>query len=275
MKIPIFPKRYDMLILRLILLYLILIGVMYFIQRSLLYFPSKFSLTQLNKDAGAAAMALWPASGPSYMGLVTTIQQGLTNGTIIVFNGNAGCAFDRTYYVDALVPLGFRVILFEYPSYGARGGELSEKAFSESARAAVKAAREMYGDPVYLWGESLGAAVACSAAKGIEKDVAGLILLTPWNNLPDLAQDRYWFFPSKWLTRDKFNSVENLRDYKGPVAVIMSRRDEIIPNSLTMKLYDSITTRKMLHVFENSGHNDWPSGPHFGWWKEVTDFVKK
>lgn len=189
-------------------------------------------------------MALWPSNDIVYMGLVPAVQQEFTNGTIIVFNGNAGCALDRTYCVDALVPLGYRVILFEYPSYGARGGEMSEKAFADSARSAVKSAKAMYGDPVYLWGESLGAAVACSAVKGIENDIAGIILLTPWNNLSDLAQDRYWFFPSKWLTRDKFNSVDNLRDYKGPVAVIMSRRDEIIPNALTMKLYDSITTRK-------------------------------
>jgi uncharacterized protein len=268
------PKRVSMLILKLLIIFSILILVMYVIQRSLLFIPAKLTLAEVRKGAAVCGLELWPSSDMSYLGLVTTAGKSqFTNGTIIVFQGNAGCALDRSFYADALTPLGYRVILFEYPAYGARGGALGEKPLVDSAREAVKTARAMFGGPIYFWGESLGAGVACSTLKGIESDIAGVVLLTPWDNLPDLAQSIYWFLPARWLIRDKFNNARNIRDYKGPVAVVMSGHDSTIPNRFTLKLYDSIATRKMFHKFENSGHNDWPSAPGELWWKDVTMFV--
>lgn len=52
---------------------------------------------------------------------------------MIVFHGNAGAAIDRSYYVDALTPLGYRVVLAEYPGYGGRSGQPREKVFVADA----------------------------------------------------------------------------------------------------------------------------------------------
>ncbi len=264
-----------MLVLKLLILFSILVLVMYFIQRSLLFVPTRLTLAELKKNAGICGLELWPSVDGSYLGLVAGADRvQASNGTVIVFQGNAGCALDRAFYVDALTPLGYRIILFEYPVYGARGGKLGEGPFAESARDAVKRAKAMFGGPLYLWGESLGAGVVCSAIKGIESDISGVVLLTPWDNLPDLAQSIYWFLPAKWLIRDKFNNACNIRNYKGPVAVIMAGNDEIIPNRFTLKLYDGLNTRKMFHKFENAGHNTWPSSPGLSWWKDVIEFIR-
>jgi len=37
---------------------------------------------------------------------------------ILVFHGNSGSVLDRLFYFKALVGLGYRVILLEYPGYG-------------------------------------------------------------------------------------------------------------------------------------------------------------
>jgi len=45
-------------------------------------------------------------------------------GTVTVFHGNAGPAAGREFYLQALAPLNYRVILAEYPGYGGRTGTL-------------------------------------------------------------------------------------------------------------------------------------------------------
>jgi pimeloyl-ACP methyl ester carboxylesterase len=83
---------------------------------------------------------------------------------VLVFHGNAGSALDRKYYPDALEKLGYRVILVEYPGYGGRRGKLGEGSFVADARDLVTLARDEFGDPIYVWGESLGCGVAIAVA---------------------------------------------------------------------------------------------------------------
>jgi uncharacterized protein len=67
--------------------------------------------------------------------------------------------------------------------------------------------------------------------------------------------------------------VANLAGFGGPVAVLMAGRDEVIPNQHTQRLYDSLPGRKRLWVFENAGHNTWPTSPDAGWWAEVMEYI--
>jgi hypothetical protein len=58
----------------------------------------------------------------------------------------------RKYYFDALEAQGYRVVLAEYPGYGGRSGELSEKSFITDARRTTLRAKEEFSGPLYLWG---------------------------------------------------------------------------------------------------------------------------
>ncbi len=77
----------------------------------------------------------------------------------------------------------------------------------------------------------------------------------------------------KWLTQDKFDNIVNLKNYSGNVAVILAEKDEIIPTKNTLKLYDSITGKKQLWKFTESGHNTLPVHPSSTWWREIMRFV--
>ncbi len=70
----------------------------------------------------------------------------------MVFHGNAGSAYDRMYYVKALEPLGYRVLLAEYPKYGARTGSLGEKSLVADAIATAKASDKNSLGRSYVWG---------------------------------------------------------------------------------------------------------------------------
>ncbi len=245
----------------------------YLLQNALLYYPDNYSLAQLRQGVKDSPVKLWPEADETYRGLITLSGAGDSRGTVVVFHGNAGSAYDRMHYVRALEPLGYRVLLAEYPKYGARTGTLGEKSLVADAIVTARAVRQEFPGPLFVWGESLGCAVATGVASEKSLAVDGLVLITPWNNLPDLAQSIYWFLPAKWLVKDRFDNAANLNDFKNPVAVLMADADEIIPNKQTRAFYDAIRSPKRLWVFKNAGHNTWPVSPNEKWWQEVTEFT--
>ena len=249
-----------------------LVALVYLRQSRMLYFPD----TRLPPEAALPDLGLqsWPhADSSSYMGLYGSFQGEVARGLVIVFHGNAGAAWQRVHYVRALAPLGFNVVLAEYPGYGGRGGEHSEVSFVSDARRVVERAYMDFGGPVYLWGESLGCGVVGGVAADSPVDLSGIILTTPWDSLPALAQALYWYFPAKLIVRDQYNNISNLQSYDGRVAVAIAGRDEIIGRKHSMRLYDRLTGEKRLWMFETAGHNNWPTAPTEPWWGEVMDFL--
>lgn len=89
---------------------------------------------------------MWPEHSLGYRGVVSRKgPAGLLKGTVVVFHGNGGPAVFRSAYIDALEARGFRVVLAEYPGYGGRPGELSEKSLVADARLTVLLARKAFG----------------------------------------------------------------------------------------------------------------------------------
>ena len=113
--------------------------------------------------------------------------QGAARATAIVFHGNAGHAGDRAYYAAALARLGVRVILAEYPGYGPRDGRWARARWSRTPRAAWNWRTGIYGPPLLVLGESLGAGVAAAAVARQPEAVAGVMLVTPWDRLEHVA----------------------------------------------------------------------------------------
>lgn len=258
-------------ILYAILFYLLLLATVFAMQRRLLYLPNPAQPAEASLQA--APLSFWPTADNDYRGFISEDSQLDPKGTVIVFHGNAGRAADRSYYVQALAPLGYRVILAEYPGYGGRSGSPSEASLTADAKATVELAYEEYGTPIYLWGESLGCGVVAAVAAEAEVPIGGVILITPWESLPKLAQSIYWFFPARWLVRDQFDNAANLAGYDGPVAVLLAEKDEVIPVQHGQRLYDALTSDKRLWVFEGAGHNSWPIASQEDWWQEVMDYV--
>lgn len=248
--------------------YLVLVAVMYFAQDRFLYFPGLGGL----ELAARLDLEPWP-DREEWRGFVAKDAPAEPRGTFLVWHGNAGTAPDRSYFSRALGARGFRVILMEYPGYGGRGGRLGEESFVADARAAARLAAKGHGDPVYVLGESMGCGVATAVADDPDCRVAGVVLITPWANLPDLAQSVYPFLPARWLVRDRYDNVRNLSRYAGPVAVLISERDEVIAPRHAERLHDSIASPKRRWVFPGAGHNTWPAAPEERWWDEVVEFV--
>lgn len=168
---------------------------------------------------------------------------------------------------------GYRVILAEYPGYAARNGAPSEQTLIADGIQTAKQALNDFGGPLFLWGESLGSGVVSGIVRSGQVPVKGIVLVTPFNSMADVAQHHYWFFLAKWLIRDKFDNIENLEDYSGNTAILLAEQDELIPNQYSLKLFESLHHRKKLWTFNNAGHNTLPLNQELPWWQDVMHFV--
>jgi len=217
-------------------------------------------------------LAFWP-SADNYRGLIDTAKSGTIKGTVIVFHGNGGIAAFREYYPGNLGPLGYRTILAEYPRYGGRGGELGEEAYVSDALETIRIASETYGGRIFLLGESMGCAVAAAAANKAGAGIHGLILFTPWDTLLSLAREKVPYLLVKPIMKDKYDSISDLKQYKGRIAVIGAERDDIVPISHALKLYESLPGPKRMWTLKGADHNNWVYIIDRKTWKDVMDYV--
>jgi hypothetical protein len=242
-------------------------------QNKFLYFPND----EWPSEAMLAAenLAMWQATGSDFRGLISASKATAPSGTIVLFHGNGGTAYDRSFYLEPLTELGFRIILAEYPKYGGRPGKVGEKPFVADGLETVRHAFAQYGEPLYLLGESLGCGVAAAVAKKTSTPIAGIILITPWDTLAAVAKSLFPFLPVTMLLTDKYDSIGNLQSFKGNISVVGAERDEILPIRHAHNLFANLPEgKKRMWVIQGAGHNDWPFHADASLWKEMTDFVK-
>ncbi len=121
--------------------------------------------------------------------------------------------------------------------------------------------------------ESIGSGVGAALAHRHPDEVAGLILLTPFNNLADGATHYYRIFPVRLILLDRFPSDEWLIDSHGPVAVVLGGHDEIILARFGWELYDGYAGPKRLWIQPEATHNTMEYIPGAPWWREVMEFL--
>lgn len=257
----------------LLILYVLMGLYIYVFQYRLLYHPKTYSLSQAQSTAQENHLTLWPAQDTEYLGALSEPQSKPTLGTVLFFHGNAGSALDRTYFSQTLNALGYRMILVEYPGYGAKTGPLGESSLVASGCQAVRQAQTQFGDRVFLIAESLGCGVACAVARDMHASIQGLLLITPWDTLPNLAQQKYALFPTRKLVKDQYHSIDNLQQVERPIGVLIAGQDRVIPCERAENLVKHLNTNHRVWTFTEATHNDWFSAVDMQWWQQAMEFL--
>ena len=237
------------------------------LQDRFIYFPEKAAI----EDLASGGLRAWPTP-EAFRGLVAE-PAGSARATVIVFHGNAGHAGHRSFYAAALTRLGLRVILAEYPGYGPRDGTPGEESLVADAQQTIALAQRLYGAPLLLIGESLGAGVVASAGSRERDKTAGLLLITPWDRLEHVAAYHYPWLPVKWLLRDRYDSMSHLASFGRPVLIVIAERDSIVPPRFGEALYNSLAAPRQLRVLKAAEHNDWIGRVDDAWWQEAIGFL--
>jgi pimeloyl-ACP methyl ester carboxylesterase len=240
-------------------------------QRRLIYFPTRLPPGSAESMAERDGWKPVRTAAGEIIGWRIT-QTNEPSGAVLIFHGNAGCALDRDYLArpihDAL-PLD--VIVVEYPGYGPREGSPSLSTILATAEAALELLPS--NRPVFLVSESIGAGASAHLALKFPDRIRGLVMFVPYDDLGEVAQGAFPILPAKWLLRDRFRPAEWLKDYRGPVQIVLAGNDEVIPTKRGQALYDGYAGPKRLQIVPNARHNDVAEQTP-EWWREVFAFFQ-
>jgi len=154
--------------------------------------------------------------------------------------------------------LGFSVLAVDYRGFGKSSPELpSETMAYEDARAAWDwLGRQYPGRPRYIFGHSLGGAIAIELAAQVE-DEHGTLVEGTFTSIPDVVSSFKWgWLPVGPLITQRFEAVKRVPDIGSPLLVVHGANDTLIPPELGRKLFDAATGRKAFVLVEGGSHHN-------------------
>ncbi len=221
--------------------YVALVLLLYWFQARLVYYP------QIGRDIVAT-----PASiGLPYEEIVIPAADGKflhawyipaddARGVILFAHGNAGNISHRLDAFQIFHEAGLDTLIFDYRGYGKSPGQPSEQNTYEDAQAAwdyLTGARGVAPGRVLIVGESLGGAIAAWLAARVE--AGALVLTCTFTSMPELAGSLYPVFPSKLLSRFRYDTEGSLASVHAPVLVAHAPGDRIVPFAHGRQLFDA------------------------------------
>jgi pimeloyl-ACP methyl ester carboxylesterase len=241
-------------------------------QRRIIYFPPVFDRATADQLAVSENLQRWNNASGDTIGWKRASAVQPAGGRVLVVHGNAGAAVECGHYADVIQQVApFDVFIEEYPGYADRPGAPSERSLEESADEAFQLLAT--NGPVYLVGESLGTGVACWLVGKHPDKTAGVVLLAPYNTLTDVAQEHMPLLPVHLLLVDRFRSEKYLRNYSGPMAVLVGGADQVVPERFGRRLYDGYAGPKRLWEFPEGDHGTVMEQPP-EIWKQIFDFLQ-
>ena len=152
--------------------------------------------------------------------------------------------------------LGFSVLAIDYRGFGKSTHELpSEQTVYEDARAAWDWLAARYaGRPRYVFGHSLGGAIAIDLAAQVQ-DERGVIVEGTFTSIPDVASSMKWgWLPLGPLITQRFESVKKVAQVHAPLLVVHGSDDALIPSALGERLYEAAQGRKQFVLVDGGTH---------------------
>jgi len=233
--------------------YLIVLAYIYLFQRNLLYHPSDNGYQEDKISFDYKEIFIQNKEGIKLKAWLH--EKDLINKkTIIFFHGNAGNLRSRNYKLNELSKLDVNFLIVAYRGFSGNLGKPSEQGLYEDARSTlnwlkIKGVKEKN---LILYGESLGTAVAIETAQN--KDLAGIILESPFTSMVELAQKYYPVLPVKYLLKDKYETLKKLSNISSPLLVLHGRLDTIVPFTMGQKLFEQANEPKFEYFIDNDDH---------------------
>src|SRR5262245_11232366 len=231
-------------------LYAALCVLLFFVQRSMIYFPVRESAapgaTALRFETEGADLKVWSVQRPG-------------PDALLYFGGNAedvGASIGR--FADRLP--GTSLYFVNYRGYGGSTGSPSERALVADAIAIYDRLRERHRD-ISVLGRSLGSGVAVQLAR--RRELRRLALVTPFDSLVRVAADQMRWFPVGLLLRDRYDSAASIPAISAGSLVVGAGSDEVIARARTDALIAAFRTPPRVIVLAGATHNTVDLDPRY------------
>jgi uncharacterized protein len=155
--------------------------------------------------------------------------------------------------------LGFSVLGIDYRGFGQSSKTLpSETMAYEDARAAWDWLAARYPQtPRYIFGHSLGGAIAVHLASEVQEASAGLIVEGSFTSIPEVASSYKWgWLPVGPLITQRFEAGARIAGLKMPVLIVHGSEDRIIKPELGRALFERAPEPKRFVLVEGGSHHN-------------------
>jgi len=255
---PVKKKLMDYLLAAL-LIYLLVMALTFFIQRSFMYFP----------DTARQDPALFQASNMDIINVTTAdglslqgwyqAPQDQEKPVIVFFHGNGSHMGLSALKTSQMRAQGYGAMLIAYRGYAGNEGKPSEKGLYKDARAFIDWVINEQNIPqerLVLYGESLGSGVAVEMAVNDYPDIAGVILEAPYTSFIEMARRTHFWLPLDLLMRDRYETIDKIANVKAPILVLHGKRDMIVPYRFGKEVFEAAPEPKIMKTYKEAGHND-------------------
>lgn len=236
--------------------YVALAVSLYAWQRDLLYHP--FGHSGPPRAVGVPEMRVQPvetADGLTIQGWYAAPSR-TGAPTVVLYQGNTGTTAMRAFKARVLLDAGLGVWLAGYRGFDGNPGVPTEEGLYSDARAVLDwlDRNGTSSNQVVVYGESLGTGVAVQMAA--ERDMAAVVLESPYTSVPDIASLRYPLMPVHWLAVDRFDSIAKVGRIRAPLLITHGEQDTVIPVMLARQLFEQAPGPKEAVFLPRAGHLD-------------------
>lgn len=177
---------------------------------------------------------------------------------ILYLHGARWDVASSTFRFRRLGELGFAVLAIDYRGFGRSSpGIPSESRAYEDARAAWNwLARRAPQQARYIYGHSLGSAIAVDLASRID-DEQGVVVEGGFTSIPDVfTRLPFGWLPITPLITQRFAAVDKVAHIGSPLLVLHGSQDRLIDPALGQALYAAAVEPKRFVLVEGGTHRN-------------------
>ena len=207
----------------------------------------EFDSVLMNKTA--KLHGLWHAASPA---------RGRKAPVMLYLHGARWNVTGSAQRIRRMQALGFSVLAVDYRGFGKSDStHPTESLALEDARAAWNWLATQYPDqPRYIFGHSLGGAIAIALASSVT-DEAGTIVEGTFTSIPDVVSNFKWgWLPLGGLITQRFDSLKKVAHIGSPLLVVHGEQDQLIKPELGRQLYDAAVMPKAFVLVPGGSHHN-------------------
>lgn len=193
-------------------------------------------------------------------------QEYVNARTLIYFHGtDKNASFRLKKVVGFYETCKCNVLLLSYRGYGLSSGHPNERGLrvdAESALDYLASRRDIDVSPacsrLWVYGESLGGAVALHFTDKFQERINALILENTFTSLLDMIKLEFPILGVfRYLSRNRWVSKRRIRRIRTPILFLSGLRDSYIPPQMMRQMHELADSSRMREFveFENGTHN--------------------
>ena len=233
--------------------YLLLVVFIFFYQRNLLYHPFENNYTTDEANFSYEEIFI-PTSNGQKLKAWFHKKDLKQKKTLVFFHGNAGNLSNRIYKLNLIKNFDINFLIVAYRGFSGNKGRPTEEGLYQDARDVLKwiNKQEIVDNQIIIYGESLGTGVSIEVAQN--KKYAGIILESPFTSMVDAGKHYYFYLPVSLLLKDRYESINKLKNIKIPILVMHGEKDKIVAFYMGKKIFEQANEPKYYYFPKEDDH---------------------